>query len=234
MSALSEALMTHDISEHVRSYLNARFLVHTKRTCKTAVANVSEAEIIAALLYDKEWGFKWLLRHAVRNNNTQLLQFWYGHAENCPEEHASEHGIMKWPWHELELMDGATKIANTSWPQCPPPTGVASIDVMQWLMQQNPPYNIILEELACVNLNLAVSGSLAAIKVLYDAGIYEDPAWTVNILCGAAQGGQWHIMKWMEGKFLPWPENWDYDTLCEAAALGNQVQMMKYLTMLPC
>ena len=63
------------------------------------------------------------------------------------------------------------------------PTGVASIDVMQWLMQQNPPYNIILEELACVNLNLAVSGSLAAIKVLYDAGIYEDPAWIHFMIC---------------------------------------------------
>ena len=121
--------MTHDISEHVRSYLNARFLVHTKRTCKTAVANVSEAEIIAALLYDKEWGFKWLLRHAVRNNNTQLLQFLYGHAENCSEEHASEHGIMKWPWHELQLMDKATDIGNILWP-----TGAASIDVMKWLM----------------------------------------------------------------------------------------------------
>ena len=76
-------------------------LVHTKRTCKTATVNVSEAEIIAALIYDKYWGFKWLLRRAVRNNNTELLKFLYDYAENCSEKHASEHGIMKWPWHGI-------------------------------------------------------------------------------------------------------------------------------------
>ena len=77
MSALREVLMTHDVSETVRTYLNARGIVHTKRTCKTAAANVSEAEIIASLIYDKDWGFKWLLRHATKNNNTQILQFLY-------------------------------------------------------------------------------------------------------------------------------------------------------------
>ena len=43
MSALREVLVTHDVSETVRTYLNARGIVHTKRTCKTAAANVSEA-----------------------------------------------------------------------------------------------------------------------------------------------------------------------------------------------
>ena len=104
--------MTHDVSVTVRSHMNARGIVHTKRTCKTAVANVSGAEIIVALLKDKDWGFQWLLRHAVRNNNTQLLQLLYELAENCPEKHASEHGIMKWPWHELRLMNEATENAR--------------------------------------------------------------------------------------------------------------------------
>jgi len=231
MSALREVLLTHDVSEAVRAHLNARFLVHTKRTCKTAAANVSKAKIIAALIYDEEWGFTWLLRHAAKNNNTQLLQFLYEYAEDCPEKDASEYGIMKWPtWDEFGLMGSATEIANTSWHhQYPPATGMASIDVMKWLMQQNPPYDPCMDELASVNIDLAISGSLEAIKILDDAGIYEDPAWTANILYGAAQGGQWHIMKWMERKLIPWSESWDYDYLCDAAARGNQVQMMKYL-----
>ena len=54
LTASVEVVIGHAVSEKVRAYLNTRELVHVKRTCKAATAEVAWPEITVALLYDTE------------------------------------------------------------------------------------------------------------------------------------------------------------------------------------